>query len=201
MTSPLPAGTYQVQYFATSPNAKQPTNGTQVGTLDLTITDGTGIGVYKNAPYYENSNGFYYVPAGNIIGNHTYSIAANGFSNNWVDGTATVSASSGSGSSESSSGISATTTITENPVSYTLTITANPSTFTSGQNTTLTATISPVDSGSINAPVTFTNLTDNTTIGNCTIDSSGSCSITYTPPVNTTGSPETIKIQASATVS
>ncbi|MEM4066838.1 MAG: hypothetical protein QXV17_08255 [Candidatus Micrarchaeaceae archaeon] len=199
MTSPLPAGTYQVQYLGSSPNASQPLNGTQVGTLDLVITDGTGIGIYNNAPYYENSNGFYYVPAGNIIGNHTYSIAANGFSNSEVDGTATVSASSGS--SSSGSGVTATTTITETSETYTLQLTANPSTISSGQSVTLTATISPVDSGSINAPVTFNNLTLNTIIGNCTIDSSGSCSITYTPPPNTSGQNETIQIQAEAVVS
>ncbi|MEM3265541.1 MAG: hypothetical protein QXH07_06260 [Thermoplasmata archaeon] len=55
----LPAGTYPIEYAG----SYQPgfnANGTYVGTGDVTVTDGSAVGYYRNAKYYINSEGDYY---------------------------------------------------------------------------------------------------------------------------------------------
>ena len=81
--APIPSGTYSIEYAATySPSGFQ-TNGTQVGTGNVTVSDGSALGYYANAPYYINANGDYYTLVSSAVsgGTHTMVIKYGGLSN------------------------------------------------------------------------------------------------------------------------
>lgn len=200
-TASLPDGTYVMQYFATSPESKQSLNGTQVGifnTVQVYSQYGVNSGVsgtYDNIPYYENSNGFYYVNLTASNGStKSFAIATNGFGVNESDALGTIS-----------SEASGSTTITVSPVNYSIVLSANPTSVQSGQSVTLTAKISPINSNSIGAICNFisstnSNMSNPQTIGSSSFDSTGTATI-QTSFTNTGSSNMTIYIQAQSEVS
>jgi hypothetical protein len=204
----LPDGKYTMQFYATSPESTQPLTGKQMGIFNsVQIYSQYGVssgvaGTYDNIPYYENSNGFYYCNVTTSNGSQkTFAIAYNGYGINESDALGTVS-----------NEVSSSTSITVSPQNYTLTLSANPTSIQSGQQVTLTATISPVNSNVIGKSVTFlasTQLTNPTaltstllnpqTIGTATINSSGIATI-QTSFTNTTGSSIKEYLQAQVSI-
>lgn len=56
----LPSGTYPIEYAGTYGNINQSSSDPKVGTGNVTVSDGSALGYYSNAPYYLSSSGDYY---------------------------------------------------------------------------------------------------------------------------------------------